>query len=194
MGGMAPRGDRMVKPGFGSPPVAGYPEASSSAAAPPSAAPSSSAPPSPSLPAAGANIGGLSLEELRARFLRRLAAADYSRHTVRAYGADVEQLVSFLQSRGRVYAADVRVDDLRLYVSRLAEGAFSPDGRPVRGARWRASCRRPGGCLPLRWTKATWPCIPLPVCTRPVCPVVYRLCSRRKRRPPCYAVCTAALP
>ena len=67
---------------------------------------------------------------MRARFLRRLAAADYSRHTVRAYGADVEQLVSFLQSRGRVYAADVRVDDLRLYVSRLAEGAFSPDGRP----------------------------------------------------------------
>lgn len=120
----------MVKPGFGSHPVAAYPETSSPAAAPLSAAPSSSAPPSPGLSAAGANIRGLSLEELRARFLRRLAAADYSRHTVRAYGADVEQLVSFLQSRGRVYAADVRVDDLRLYVSRLAEGAFSPDGRP----------------------------------------------------------------
>lgn len=81
----------------------------------------------------GTRDGGaspLSLEELRARFLRSLAAADYSLHTVRAYRADVDQLVSFLQNRGRVFVHEVKPEDVSLFVSRLAEGAFSPEGRP----------------------------------------------------------------
>lgn len=72
----------------------------------------------------------MTLEEQRARFLRSLVAADYSPHTIRAYQADVDRLLAFLKEQGKESLDEVSVEELRIFVSRLADGSFASDGQP----------------------------------------------------------------
>lgn len=70
-------------------------------------------------------------EQLRSGFLQAIVAGQASQHTLRAYASDTCQLLSFLASRGCRRVSDVQSDHIRLYLSRLAEGAFSKDGHPA---------------------------------------------------------------
>lgn len=80
----------------------------------------------------GAVVNRYSLEQVGRRYLRSLRAADYSPNTLRAYAADLDQLVSFLKGLGRDLVGEATSEDIRLWLSALAEGEGAGQKSPSR--------------------------------------------------------------